>query len=71
MKVLVDVSEDFYLWIKTCGLMPCITQGKVISDNATNLDALMTVFPGVTLDKIMCVDINWAKEPYNKEVEEC
>lgn len=36
----------------------------IIPKCAANLDVLMTAFPGVTLDKILWVDTNWAKEPY-------
>lgn len=84
MKLLIEMDEktnkDFHELVvinlgRCCGktimekCFKAIAKGTPIYDNATNLDALMAVFPGVTLDKIMCVDKDWAKEPYkdNKE----
>lgn len=45
MKVLIEIDEAFYEWTKLCGILPFIRQGKVIPDNAKNIDVLMTVFP--------------------------
>ena len=81
MKVIVEIDEDTYnnfhgLYIlnlaRCCGktimdkCYKALLNGTPILDNATNLEVLMTVFPNVTLNEIMYVDINWAKKPYKK-----
>lgn len=43
MKVLIEIDERFYQWVKMCGLMPFITQGKVIPEDATNDDFFKAV----------------------------
>lgn len=43
MKVLIEIDEKFYQWVKMCGILPCIAQGKVIPDNATNDDFFKAV----------------------------
>ena len=82
MKVIVDMDaktiKDFHeiviINLGRCSgktimdkCFKALSKGKVISEKATNLDVLMTIFPGVTLDQIMCVDNTWAKELYYKE----
>ena len=43
MQVLIEIDERFYQWVKMCGLMPFITQGKVIPEDATNDDFFKAV----------------------------
>lgn len=50
MKVLIEIDEKFYQWVKMCGLMPFITQGKVIPDSATNGDVIMAMFPSLKIE---------------------
>lgn len=79
MKLLIEIDEKTFKDFHECVVinigrsngktiiekcLKAISKGAPIHDNATNLDALMAVFPGVTLDKIMCVDTNWANKPY-------
>lgn len=74
MKLLIDVDKETWEFLKNSkenlwwnrGVIISVINGTPIHDNATNLDVLMAVFPKVTLNEIMCVDNNWAKEPYKK-----
>lgn len=50
MKVLIEIDEKFYQWVKMCGIMPFITQGKVIPDNATNGDVIMAMFSNLEIE---------------------
>lgn len=60
MKVLIEIDEKFYQWVKMCGIMPFITAGKVIPDNATNEDVVNLIFPnGLDIS-----DFHWWKAPY-------
>ena len=70
MKVIVDVTEDFFNWTKMCGLMPFLTKGTQIPDNATNKDVMCAFFGKVTLDKCMCIDPEWFNSPYGTGVKE-
>lgn len=67
MKVLIEIDEKFYSWLKMCGLIPCISQGKVIPDNATNGEVMCILFPKATLDKVMCIDMEWWNSPYKAD----
>ena len=49
MKVLIEIDEKFYQWVKICGIMPFITAGKVIPDNATNGDVIKAMFPSMNV----------------------
>ena len=70
MKVLIEIDEKFYQWVKLCGLMPFITQGKVIPNNATNGDVLKIIFPdGIPSGKdsddyFVKTDTDWWDAPY-------
>lgn len=69
MKVLIDIDEKFYQWVKMCGIMPFITAGKVIPDNATNDD----FFKAVLDEKGYCaihdrfIGTKWLDAPYRKD----
>lgn len=70
MKVLIEIDEKFYQWVKMCGIMPFITQGKVIPDNATNGDVINTLFSDIGITQtdpytgIIEIDLDWWNAPY-------
>ena len=39
MKVIVDVTEDFFNWTKMCGIMPFLRDGIIIPEDAGHLYA--------------------------------
>ena len=88
MKVLIDIPEKVfneivfaddtshlsraflrgsYLYFKEA-----LQNGTPIPDNATNGEVMCILFPKATLDKVMCIDMEWWNSPYkaDKGVEE-
>lgn len=77
MKVLTDISEDYYKAIKEIPIKHCtgdmllIKHGTPIQDNATNGDIIKAMFPNIEANEIKTNTGGYIEVKYLDTTDKC